>query len=155
MPLTDLTLQTRYHPDNCDDIIAEFYRPALAQAVSYDRTTYEFSPHALAAVGRGLESFLLADGHIRLICNYELSMPVYQAIQDGLKQAQDILIEAVPPRTLFESSELHREQKRALDLLTWLVAQGRIDIQVAFVQAGQPPLSRKGREFLPMPKATG
>ena len=137
MALTDLTLKTRYHPDNCDDIIAEFYRPALAQAVNYDRTTYEFSPHALAAVGRGLESFLLADGHIRLICNYELSKPVYQAIHDGLKQAQDALVEAVPPRNLFESSDLlHEEQKRALDLLTWLVTQERIDIQVAFVQAG-------------------
>lgn len=134
MALTDLALKTRYHPDNCDDIIAEFYRPALAQAVSYDRTTYEFSPHALAAVGRGLESFLLADGHIRLICNYELPVPVYHAIQDGLKQADDALVEAVPPRTLLEASELHEEQKRALDLLTWLVAQGRIDIQVAFVQ---------------------
>ena len=74
MALTDLTLKSRYNPDNCDDIVAEFYRPALAQAVSYDRTTYTFSPNALAAVGRGLESFLLAEGHIRLICNYELSM---------------------------------------------------------------------------------
>ena len=138
MPLTDLALKTRYHPDNCDDIIAEFYRPALAQAVSYDRTTYEFTPYALAAVGRGLESFLLADGHIRLICNYELSPSVYQAIQDGLKEAQDVLVEAVPQKTLFESSDLpHEEAQRALDLLTWLVARGRIDIKVAFIQKGR------------------
>lgn len=138
MALTDLTLKTRYHPDNCDDIIAEFYSPALAQAVSYDRTTYEFTPRALAAVGRGLESFLLADGHIRLICNYELEPSVYQAIQDGLKQAEDVLVEAAPPATLIESSDLpHEDQKRALDLLTWLVAQGRIDIKVAFIQKGR------------------
>ena len=137
MALTDLTLKSRYNPDNCDDIVAEFYRPALAQAVSYDRTTYTFSPNALAAVGRGLESFLLAEGHIRLICNCELSMPVYQAIKDGLAQAPDVLLEVVPPRTLIESSDLlDKEQKRALDLLTWLVAQGRIEIKVAFVQEG-------------------
>ncbi len=138
MALTDLALKTRYHPDNCDDIIAEFYRPALAQAVSYDRTTYEFSPHALAAVGRGLESFLLADGHIRLICNCDLSPDVYQAIKDGLKQAQDVLREVAPPESLIESSGLpHEEAKRAFDLLTWLVAQRRIDIKVAFVQEGR------------------
>ena len=137
MALTDLTLKDRYDPDNCDDIVAEFYRPALAQAVSYDRTTYTFSPNALAAVGRGLESFLLAEGHIRLICNYELSMPVYQAIKDGLAQAPDVLLELVPPSTLTESSDMeYKERKRALDLLTWLVAQGRIEIKVAFVQEG-------------------
>ena len=137
MALTDLDLKTRYTPDNCDDIIAEFYRPALAQAVSYDRTTFTFSPDALAEVGRGLESFLLADGRIRLICNYDLSQDVYQAIQDGLKRAQDVLVEAVPPESLIESSDLlDDERKRALDLLTWLVAQGRIDIKVAFVQEG-------------------
>ena len=138
MSLTDLALKTRYHPDNCDDIIAEFYRPALAQAVSYDRTTYEFRPSALAAVGRGLQDFLLADGHIRLICNYELSMPVYQAIQDGLTQAQNVLHEHAPPESLIESANLlDEERKRALDLLTWLVAQERIDIKVAFVQEGR------------------
>ena len=74
--------------------------------MSYDRTTYTFSPNALAAVGRGLESFLLADGHIRLICNYKLDMPVYQAIKDGLAQASDVLLEAVPPKSLIESSDL-------------------------------------------------
>ena len=137
MALTDLTLKTKYTPDNCDDIIGEFYRPALAQAVSYDRTTYTFSPYALAAVGRGLESFLLADGHIRLICNYELSMPVYQAIKDGLNQAPDVLLEAVPPKSLIEPTDLPEEGKRALELLTWLVAQGRIEIKVAFVQEGK------------------
>ncbi len=138
MPLTDLTLKTRYHPDNCDDIIAEFYRPALAHAVSYDRTTYKFTPHALAAVGRGLESFLLADGHIRLICNYDISPSVYQAIKTGLKKAQDVLVEVAPPESLIESSDLqHEEAGRALELLTWLVAQGRIDIKVAFIEEGR------------------
>ena len=144
MVLTDLALKTRYHPDNCDDIIAEFYRPALAQAVSYDRTTYTFSPSALAAVGRGLESFLLADGNIRLICNCELSDDVYQAIKYGLKQAQDLLTEVLPPETLLESADKSdREYKRALDLLTWLVAQERIDIKVAFVQEGSSIFHQK------------
>ena len=134
MPLTDLNLKTRYHLDNSDDIIKEFYRPALAQSVKYDRTTYNFTPRALAAAGRGLESFLLADGHIRLICDQKLEPSVYQAIQDGLKQAQDVLLEVAPPETLIESSDLTtEEQKRALELLTWLVAQGRIDIKIAFV----------------------
>ena len=138
MALTDLTLKDRYDPDNCDDIVAEFYRPALAQAISYDRTTYTFSPNALAAVGRGLESFLLADGHIRLICNYELRMPEYKAIKDGLARAPDVLLELVPPSTLIESSDMEdKERKRALGLLTWLVAQGRIEIKVAFIQKGK------------------
>ena len=155
MALTDLTLKSRYNPDNCDDIVAEFYRPALAQAVSYDRTTYTFSPNALAAVGRGLESFLLAEGHIRLICNCELSMPVYQAIKEGLAQAPDVLLEIVPPSTLIEYSDLEdKEQKRALNLLTWLVAQGRIEIKVAFVQEGRPHLSRKRKASSPTQRAT-
>ena len=137
MALTDFTYKRSYNPDNCDNLLDAFYRPALQEAVSYDRTTFTFSPRALAAVGRGLERFLLSDGRIRLICNHELNAQVKQAIDNGQQSAEDVISELIPPESLVDLSNIQPEQKQALDLLTWLVAQDRIEIKIALIAKGR------------------
>ena len=132
MALTDLTLQPDYDRDNCPDIVAEFYVPALAQAVRYDRTTYTFSAGGLAAAARGLERFLEHDGHIRLICDQSIDQYVLDAIKAGRQQATDALRQQVSPQSLTQSVPEDLETIDHLKLLTWLVAQGRIDIQIAY-----------------------
>ena len=47
MPLTDIPFRLAYTPENCANFVTEFYEPALAQAVRYDRTTYTFSAAGL------------------------------------------------------------------------------------------------------------
>ena len=100
MNLIRLPLKTRYHPDNCDDIIAEFYAPALAHAVAYSRTTYGFNPSGLAAAAAGLMPFLEHNGRIQLICDDDLDGDVLDAIRRGITTRQEALLAAFPPQSL-------------------------------------------------------
>ena len=43
MPLRHLQIRLDYRPDVSPDPVAEFYAPALAESVAYDRATYTFS----------------------------------------------------------------------------------------------------------------
>ena len=54
IPLTDIPFRRDYTPENCADFIADYYKPALAQAVRYDRTTYTFSAAGLQTAAQGV-----------------------------------------------------------------------------------------------------
>lgn len=132
MPLTDLNLRRTYDPETCPDPVTEFYAPALAQAIAYDRTTFTFSAQGLAAAAAGLAGLLNNAGKVRIICEpKELNEPTCQAILKGEEQA---LLQAVPPESLTAVSPDDLRAKGQLDLLTWLVAQGRLEIKVAIAR---------------------
>ena len=129
MPLTDLTLRQTYDPDVCPNPVSEFYSPALAESVTYDRNTFTFTANGLIAAAAGLAGLLRNDGHVRIICEpKELSDEVRQAIIDGHTQA---LLDAVPPEDLTKVTEGDIRAKNQLDIITWLVAEGRLEICVA------------------------
>ena len=129
MPLTDLTLRRTYDPDVCPNPVAEFYSPALAESVAYDRNTFTFTANGLIAAAAGLAGLLRNDGHVRIICEpRELSDEVRQAIIDGHTQA---LLDAVPPEDLTKVTDDDIRAKNQLDIITWLVAEGRLKIRVA------------------------
>ena len=132
MPLTDLNLLPAYDPDTCPDLVANFYSPALAQSVAYDRATFTFSAQGLAAAAVGLAGLLRNHGQVRILCEpRELSAETRQAILDGHEQA---LVQAFPPATLTHIAAADLQAKNQLDLLTWLVAQGRLEIKVAIAK---------------------
>ena len=135
MPLTDLTLRQTYDPDVCPDPVAEFYSPALATSVSYDRNTFTFTANGLVAAAAGLAGLLRNDGHVRIICEpKELSEKIRQAIIAGHTQA---LLDAVPPEDLTNLTEGDIRAKDQLDIITWLVAQGRLEIRVAIPRTAE------------------
>ena len=129
MPLPDLTLRQAYDPDLCPDVVEAFYSPALAESVAYDRNTFTFNANGLIAAAAGLAGLLRNDGRVRIICEpKELSDAVRQAAIDGHVQA---LLDAVPPEDLTNVSADDIRAKEQLDVITWLVAQGRLEIRVA------------------------
>ena len=129
MPLTNLTLRQTYDPDVCPDPVSEFYSPALAESIAYDRNTFTFNANGLVAAAAGLASLLRNDGQVRIICEPEqLSEEVRQAVIDGYTQA---LLDAVPPEDLTNVTEGDIRAKNQLDVITWLVTQGRLEIRVA------------------------
>ena len=136
MPLTDLMLRQTYDPDTCSDPVAEFYSPALAESVAYDRDTFTFNARGLVAAAAGLAGLLRNDGRVRIICEpNELSEGVRQAVIAGHEQA---LLDAVPPEDLTSITGDDIRAKDQLDIITWLVAQGRLEIRVALPKsAGQ------------------
>ena len=135
MPLTSLTLRETYDPDVCPDPVKEFYSPALAESVAYDRSTFTFTAKGLIAAAAGLAGFLRNKGRVRIICEpTELSEEIRQAVIAGENQA---LLQAVPPEDLTDITEDDIRAKSQLDIITWLVAQGRLEIRVAVRRTAQ------------------
>ena len=129
MPLTNLAFRPAYDPDICQDPVTAFYSPALAASVAYDRSTFTFTAKGLIAAAAGLAGLLRNDGKVRIICEpTQLSPEICQAVINGYTQA---LVEAVPPEDLTKVAEDDIRSKNQLDFITWLVAQGRLEIRVA------------------------
>ena len=133
MPLTDAPFRMEYTPENCVDFISDFYEPALAQAVRYDRATYTFSAAGLQTAARGVAGLLANHGRIRLICDHKVDPATHAAIIAGRQQAQAVLRQDIAPSDLTAVTPDDIAGRRSLDLLTWLVAESRLDIRVAIV----------------------
>ena len=66
MTLQDLKLKSAYDTDS-DNVLTDFYIPALANSVIYDRLTGFFSSTTLAAAAKGIVGLVKNGGTIRLI----------------------------------------------------------------------------------------
>ena len=80
--LTDRKWKVRYDSDE-DNLIEEFYEPALSSAVRYDRTTGYYSARILTLVLRGIESFVRNGGRMRLVAGCILREEDVAAIEKG------------------------------------------------------------------------
>ena len=130
MPLTDLNLKPVYNHSNCPDMIAGLYEPLLREAVRYDRTTYTFTAKGLIAAAVGTAGLVRNSGRIRLICDHTVRSDILQAIQDGQLQAETALLQThnVEDLLLVEPDDISKDH---LELATWLVANGVLDVKVA------------------------
>ena len=110
------------------DLVATFYVPALSSAVRYWRTTGYFKAAALALAARGIEGLVLNEGRMRLIVGATLGQPEIDAIARG-EAAKGVLAAklagALPP------VGVSPDERQALELLAWLVAQSMLEIKVA------------------------
>ena len=124
--LQDHAWRVKYSADD-GDLIAEFYIPALACAVRYDRTTGYFSADTLTLALRGIEGLVRNQGHMRLIVGCTLDAPEVAAIERGLA-----LRDAIAQRLLtVPLAPILPVNAAALELLAWLVAQGILEVKVA------------------------
>ena len=132
--LKDVAFKPVYR-SNVDHILRDFYIPALSESVNYDRAVGYFSAGMLSYAAQGLSAFIENDGYMRLVVGGELDSLDAQAIIDGYED-RDIslklgkllikIIENVDDAIFY----------RRLELLSWLVACGRLDIKVAVKQKG-------------------
>lgn len=136
MPLRDLDLQLQYDPDSCPDVVGQFYAPALGESVSYDRATYTFSAAGLSSAAAGLAGLLRNGGRVRLICHYEMEEATARAIMAGQAQASEAMLARVAPEDLTRVSPDDIRAKSQLGLLTWLIANRRLEIRIALYPSG-------------------
>ena len=64
--LSDLAFKSVYKSDE-DNILEEFYVPALSVATQYDRAVGFFSASTISYAGQALSTFVASGGKIRLI----------------------------------------------------------------------------------------
>ena len=124
--LRDRTWQPRYDSD-LDDLLKQFYEPALKCAVRYDRATGYFSPAIFTLAIRGIEGLIQNHGKMRLIIGCTIAEEEVNAIAEGekLKQiiAKQLLTIPFEPQTPIEAN--------ALELLSWMIAHDYLEIKLA------------------------
>lgn len=118
-----------------DHILRDFYIPALTGSTKYDRAVGYFSASMLSYAAQGLSAFVENDGHMRLIVGGELDASEVQALLDGYEM-RDLISRLGSQFVQVIESVDDAIFNRRLELLSWLVACGRLDIKVALKTQG-------------------
>ena len=132
MSFKDIAIKTEYRTGK-SNVIRDFYMPVLSEAVSYKRAVGFFSSTALIQISKGIADLVANGGKISLIASPRLSEEDIHAIQIGYENRDKIIVDALmrsfdEPSTYFESERLN--------LLATLIAEGRLDIKIAFTEDG-------------------
>lgn len=122
--LRDLTFRTIY--DSGDNPLENFYVPALARAITYDRAVGYFRSSSLSVAARGLSGFIRGGGRMRLLCGTDLTAADRDALC-GTGTLDGAFAQRLANQ-LFTDSEV---ASRRLEVLAWLAKQGRLDVRVA------------------------
>ncbi|MBF9435266.1 MULTISPECIES: DEAD/DEAH box helicase family protein [Mycobacteroides] len=128
--LRTLTLQDRYRSDN-EDVVGNFFVPAFSVASSYSRAVGYFTSTSLALYARGIEVFANRGGSMRLIASPHLNEDDIIDIERGYD------VRAVLERATLRELDCDDQPATVLDglgLLGRLIAEGRLDIKLAFVE---------------------
>ena len=124
--LRDRDWKLKYTPDD-GDLVELFYVPALEDAERYDRLTGYFNARALALASRGIEGLVRNGGRMRLVVGCTLDAAEIDAIERGedLRDAVERKLVALP------LAPPDGDGTDALELLSWMVAKGHLDVKVA------------------------
>lgn len=123
MGLKDLKLEATYETtENGNQLIEEFYIPALQESVKYYRIAGFFSSSSLVVAAKGIEGLIKNGGKMYLLISPELSEEDYITI----KSHGQILSEA----DMFSDLKLEESPHENLQALAWLMDAGRLEIRI-------------------------
>lgn len=130
MSFRDIELKPEYR-SRLDNVIRDFYNPVLGQAVIYKRAVGFFSSSALLSLTAGICGLIENGGRIQIIASPRLSPEDIEAINDGIRRRDEVIKEALL-RELREPKGKFEEAR--LNLLSNLIAAGRLEIKIAFLE---------------------
>ncbi len=119
-----LDLATRYSA-GARDMLADFYVPVLSRAVRYDRAAGYFASSSFYAAAAGMARFIDNAGEIRLLVGAQLTEDDHKALL-GNVPLDHILAE----RLRREGPTVDDVARRRLQVIAWLVREGRLTIRV-------------------------
>jgi hypothetical protein len=132
--LRDIPWKISYGPQ--DDRLRDFFIPAMAASIRYDRAAGYFSSTMLAVAAVGVTKLILNGGKMRLLCGADLSEDDVQAIDQGhATLAQQVEQQMITRWVLPESDYVENRLKA----LAWLVGTGQLEIMVVL------PTDKHGR----------
>lgn len=126
MSLSELHLHTSYRSDK-NHMVNEFYIPCLSRSTEYLRAVGYFTSGALAMAAKGLNGLIERGGHMRLVAAPYLSAEDIEKIRAGYDLRD--LIEKATLQGLETTDSFIKER---LGFLGWLIANGALDIRLAF-----------------------
>ena len=130
MSFQDIELKPEYR-SKLDNVVSDFYDPVLKQSVLYKRAVGFFSSSALISLSAGICGLVDNGGTIQVIASPRLSQEDIEAINDGIRRRDDVIKEALL-RELTEPKGRFEEAR--LNLLSNLIAAGRLEIRIAFLE---------------------
>ncbi len=132
--LRDLQYQGVYKSD-LDNILEDFYFPALSVANQYDRAVGYFSASTISYAAQALSVFVKNGGQIRLILGAFSDAQDIEAIKEGHRQKD--ISEKIGAELLGHivnvSDDLFQNR---FETLAWLVAHGRLEVKIALRERG-------------------
>lgn len=135
MRLRDLPLKAVYNSEK-DNILRDFYIPALGCSCSYSRAVGFFSASALSYAAQGVTAFVHNQGKMRLIVGAELDPEEHDAVLRGYEE-RSAIAESLSKSFYAAITQVNEALfLKRLEALQWLVSQERLDIKVALRRRG-------------------
>ena len=132
--LRDLQYKSVYKSD-LDNILEDFYLPALSVAQRYDRAVGFFSASTISYATQALSVFVKNDGKVRLILGAFSDKEDVEAISKGYRERE--ISEKIGAELLNLVSNVSDELfQNRFDTLAWLVTHGRLDVKIALRERG-------------------
>lgn len=128
--LRDCGAESDYRSDR-NDLVEDFYLPALAASTAYDRAVGYFAASVIAALGQGIDKFTAHGGTMRIIASPYLDPADIKDIEDGYELRE--VLQRAALRDLEQAVEDARAA-RGLGKLGQLVAENRVDFKLAYVE---------------------
>ena len=126
-------IKNNYSTDK-DNVLKDFYIPVLKEAISYDRAVGYFSSQVLLKYLEGLDGLIKNNGKMRLVIGDSLSEEEYKTIKENNNQKILSKMDSIWDEIIHTSeSEL---MKYRLDILSWLLNKGHLEIKYAFRRSG-------------------
>ncbi len=123
-------LQNQYRSDR-HNLLQDFYIPCLSRSIRYDRAVGFFSSSSLALAAQGLTAFVQSGGNMRLVASPQLSAEDIVAIEQGLKQRETAIVDALSRQLSQDFEQVIHDR---LACLAWLLSQGILHIKLAVHQ---------------------
>lgn len=128
MSLRDYNWKDRYI-SGTDDVLNDFYIPALERSKNYYRIAGYFKSTVLAAVAKGIASFIENGEKMCLVVGAEISKEDAEAINRGEKNPKEVIERNLAGKLGNIEEALIKERLKAL---AWMVATGKLEIKVGF-----------------------
>jgi superfamily II DNA or RNA helicase len=124
--------------DNCydsddQDILNDFYIPALKNSCKYRRMAGFFGSGSLAVAAKGIQGLLKNNGSMKLIVGLIPSYEDVNAIKQGLESPEEV-IEKMFIRDIDEIQDKFEEDH--IKALAWMIANNKLQIKIAFPDPG-------------------
>lgn len=127
MGFRDLTLKKAFSSDS-DDILNDFYVPALEMTVDYQRIAGFFSSSSLSVAAKGINGLLRNQGLMKLIVSPRFNRKDLQVLIDSHSQPEKFIEDRLMAELGSFEDRITEDHVRALG---WMVANNKLEIRVA------------------------
>ena len=131
MSLQNCNIKSEYR-SLIDNVVQIFYLPLLKEAVTYKRAVGFFSSSSLVEISKGVAALASKGGKIQIVASPYLYEDDIEAIKRGYEDRNKIIEGALIRQLTDEPLDYYSMER--LNLLAALIADGLLDIRIAFTE---------------------